>query len=566
MIAGFASLIITLGVIVLVIRRIAVGRRGGIDFADEVKDFFQYLLLLILILIVNSGLSGLVGYISESDKRLIANEDLLARDSAFVVVATPLLVAVALWTHRTLDRDEESRESFALLLYLALIQVIAFANFASNAYRWILEIADGGSIITSDSGSAIIWLSTLFFHYGMSKNRLTESRIQLPFLLLSGISLVVGIFGVARIIRGLMVEFLPFAETLVSTSGADELTRGLILALIAVPTWYSYWIIDQARANASQLWNIYLLIVGVGASFISALVSISIIFYDALVWFLGDASTNASWIHFDRVPGATGALIATILVFLYHSRVLQKHHDSEEGEIGRIYRYLLSAIGLGTSAVGAVTLVVSLVESFIKDDLLVGRSPRNALLLAITLLLVGLPLWQILWKQINDRIAFDRSVELSSIARKVYLFTLVGVSAIAAVVSILTITVQIFQGLFGGDIGGATVREISYAISIFAVGLIGGLTHLRIIQKERGESRPSSRTHKSLLLIGPADRSLARELERSTGARVEIVESLDGYATAWDREKVLALLKENQNPNLALIAESGQIKAIPIKR
>ncbi|MGA0866064.1 MAG: DUF5671 domain-containing protein [Candidatus Nanopelagicaceae bacterium] len=566
MIAGFASLIITLGIIVLVIRRIAVGRRGGVDFADEVKDFFQYLLLLILILIVNSGLSGLIGYVSDSGKRLIANEDLLARDSAFVVVATPLLVAVAFWTHRTLERDEQSRESFALLLYLALIQVIAFANFATSAYRWILEIADGGSIITNDSGSAIIWLSTLFFHYGMSKNRLSESRIQLPFLLLSGISLVVGIFGIARIIRGLMVEFLPFAETIVSTSAGDEITRGLILCLIAIPTWYSFWIIDQARTSTSQLWNIYLLIVGVGASLVAVITSISIAFYDTLVWFFGDANTNASWIHFDRIPGATGALIATILAFSYHSRILGQHHDSEEGEIGRIYRYLLSAIGLGTSAIGGVTLVVSLVESFIKDDLLVGRSPRNALLLAITLFLAGLPLWQLTWKRINDRIASDRSVELNSIARKVYLFTVVGVSAIAAVVSILTITVQIFQGLFGGDIGGGTVREISYAISIFAVGMIGGLTHLRIIQKERAESRPRTRSHKSLLLIGPADRSLARELERSTGARVEIVESLDGFDTTWDREKVLALLRENQKPELALIAESGEIKAIPIKR
>ena len=566
MIASFASLIITLGVIVLVIRRIAVGRRGGVDFADEVKDFFQYLLLLILILIVNSGLSGLIGFVADSEKRLIGNEDVLARDSAFVVVATPLLVAVSLWTHRTLERDEDSRESFALLLYLSLIQVIAFGNFAISAYRWILEITDGGSLITNDSGSAIIWLATLFFHYGMSKNRLSESRIQLPFLLLSGISLVVGVFGIARIIRGLMVEFLPFAETIVSTSGADELTRGLILTLIAVPTWYSYWIIDQARATASQIWNIYLLIVGVGASLVAALTSISIIFYDTLVWFLGDTNTNASWIHFDRVPGATGALLATLITFSYHSRVLREHHDSEEGEIGRIYRYLLAAIGLGTSAIGAVTLVVSLVESLVRDDLLVGRSPRNALLLAITLLLVGLPLWQIVWRQINHRISTHRVAEISSIARKVYLFTVVGVSAIAAVVSILTITVQIFQGLFGGDFGGATVREISYAISIFAVGLIGGLSHLRIIQRERKETGPSTRTHKSLLLIGPADRAFARELERSTGARVEIVESLDGYATSWDREKVLSLLRENQKPDLALIAESGEITAIPIKR
>jgi hypothetical protein len=67
-------------------------------------------------------------------------------------------------------------------------------------------------------------------------------------------------------------------------------------------------------------------------------------------------------------------------------------------------------------------------------------------------------------------------------------------------------------------------------------------------------------------MIGPADKPLARELERSTGARVEIVESLDGLATVWDREKVRLLLAANKEAELALIADSGQIKAIPIKR
>jgi Domain of unknown function (DUF5671) len=566
MIFGLASLIITLGAIILVVRRIAVGRRGGIDFADEVKDFFQYLLLLILIAIVNTGLSGLIGYVASSDKRLIANQDLLAQNSAFVVVATPLLVAVALWTNRTLERDEDSRESFALLLYLSAIQIIAFGFFATNTYRWILEAIDGGSIITSDTGSALVWLVTLVLHYSMSKNRLSESRIQIPFLLLSAISLVITIVAAARIIRALMIEFLPFAETIIATTGTNELTRGLILALIAIPTWYFYWLIDQSRAETNQLWNIYVMIVGVGGSLIAALVGLSIIFYDTLVWFLGDASTNAGWIHFDRAPGATGALVGTVIAFVYHSRVLQLHRDAEEGEIGRIYRYLLSGIGLGTSAVGAVTFVVSIVESLIQDDLLVGRSPRNALLLAVTLLLSGLPLWQIMWQRINHRISIDKTHELSSIARKVYLFTVVGVSAIAAVVSILTITVQIFQGLFGGDLGGATVREISYAISIFAVGVGGGLWHLRIIRSEREFTGPRVRTHRRLLLVGPADKSFVRELERSTGARIDFVESMDGVGTTWDREKVARLLEETKNTDLALIAESGQITAIPLKR
>jgi MFS family permease len=221
---------------------------------------------------------------------------------------------------------------------------------------------------------------------------------------------------------------------------------------------------------------------------------------------------------------------------------------------------------LATSAIGAVTFVVSIVETLIQDDLLVGRSARNALLLAITLLIVGLPVWQLLWRRIYRHIEQDREREISAISRKVYLFTVIGISAIAAVVSTLTFTVQIFQGLFGGDIGGSTWRETSYAISILVVGILVGLFHLRVFRHERAEAGPKSKTHKFLLMIGPADKSLARELERSTGARVEIVESLDGLATRWDREKVQQLLMENQEAEIALIADAGQIKAIPIKR
>ena len=566
MIAGLASLIITLGAIILVIRRIAVGRRGGIDFADEVKDFFQYLLLLILIIIVNTGLSGLISYALGSDKRLIANQDLLARDSAFVVVAAPLLVAVSLWTRRTLERDPDSRESFALLLYLSAIQIIAFASFATSTYSYLLEFAEDGTILGQDIGTALLWLVTLVFHYRMTKNRLEPLRAQLPFLLISAISLVVTIVATTRIIRALMVEFLPFAETILTTAGPNEISRGLILGIIAVPTWYFYWLVNQSHSQPSQLWNIYLLIVGVGASLVAALVSASIVFYDVLVWFFGDPNTDAAWVHFDGVPSAVGALLGTLLSFTYHSRLLQGHHDAEEGEIGRIYRYLLAAIGLVTAAVGAVTLVVSIVESFIEENLIVGRSPQNAMLLGLTLLAVGLPVWLAMWRKISQLVATDGAHELGSISRKVYLFTIVGVSGIAAVASILTITVQIFQRIFGSDQGGTSLRDMSYAISILLVGIVIGISHLQIIRHERSFVAPREKSHKFLLLIGPADKGLARELERTTGARVEFLESLDGLATEWDREKIASLLESNKEAEIALIADSGQIRAIPIKR
>lgn len=565
MIAGFTSLIITLGVIVLVIRRIAVGRRSGVDFADEVKDFFQYLILLILIVIVNTGLSGLFAYAFGADKRLIANQDLLARNSAYVVVATPLLIALSLWTKRTLERDEDSRKSFALLLYLTLVQIISFGVFATAGYNWLLELVERRSLMGEDFGSVLIWLATLVFHYRMSQERLGERR-QLPFLFLSGIALILTIVATARLIRGLMIELLPFAETLLTTAGPNELVRALILTLIALPTWYFYWLRNEAQAEATQLWNIYLLIIGIAGSLVTAIVSVSIIFYDILVWFLGDTSTNAAWIHFDGLPAATGALVGGLLSFAYHSRILGIHHDAEEGEIGRIYRYLLSAIGIVTTAVGAVTLMVSIVESLIQESQLVGRSPRNALLLAITLLVAGFPLWRVLWTQIKERISANHTLELSSISRKVYLFTLVGVSAIAIVVSTLTIAVQIFQGLFGGDLGDSTLRETSYAISILIVGIMAGIFHLRIIQNERGSRQVSKRSHRYLLLIGPRDHLLERELARSTGARVEMIASHDGMPSDWDRGEIERILTEHPDQELALIADTGKVRAIPIQR
>ncbi|MFM2126809.1 MAG: hypothetical protein RL287_287 [Actinomycetota bacterium] len=57
MIFGIISLLITFTVPLLIIRWFIIRRSARRDFGDEIREIFQYLATLVLLVIVNTGLS-----------------------------------------------------------------------------------------------------------------------------------------------------------------------------------------------------------------------------------------------------------------------------------------------------------------------------------------------------------------------------------------------------------------------------------------------------------------------------------------------------------------------------
>ena len=566
MIFGLVSLLITFTVPLLIIRWFIIRRSARRDFGDEVREIFQYLATLVLLVVVNTGLSGLLANLFPAPDRLVTDENLMARNTAFIVVGAPLLLLLTRWNRRSLSAQKEENDSFALQLYFVIAPVTALIVTAVNAYQFVITSLTDKSVDGQGLATALVWSLTLALHYRLARNLLSSERRQPSFLLASAISLVLLVVGLARIIASVTTTLLPFSENTLVTTGPSQLVRGTTLFAIGAIIWIAYWLFGEREGEGSSLWSAYLLLVGIFAPLVTMLVSASVIFYQLLVWYLGDPKESSFWTHLSDVPAATGALLSAGIAFTYHQITLRFEHDEKRSEVSRIYEYLLSAGGLATSAIAISIGLVSIVESFTSQVQVLGSSAINTALLALTLFVVGLPLWLLFWRRITARVKASPDVELGSPTRRIYLILVLGVSGIGAIAALLTLVVRLFEGLFNSDLGTATFREVAYPLSIVITTAFVATYHINVFRHDRARAPRPSLGLKYLLLIGPQDAELKRLLERETGARIDFVRLADGFEGTWSAERVRSLIAANDYPELALIHDSNDYRAIPIKR
>jgi MFS family permease len=556
MIFGIISLLITFTVPLLVIRWFIIRRSARRDFGEEIREIFQYLATLVLLVVVNTGLSGLLANLFPAPDRLVTD----------VIVGAPLLLLLTRWDRKALSKDKEENEGFALQLYFVIAPITALIITSVNAYQCVITSLTDDALDGQGFATAAIWLLTLAIHYRLAKSIFTPERRQPAFLLASAISLVLLVIGLARIIASVITTLLPFSENTLVTSGPSELLRGTTLLSISIFLWSAFWFFGERAGDEGSLRSAYLLLIGIFAPLVAMLVGASIVFYQLLLWYLGDPKENSFWIHLSDIPAATGTLLSSGIAFTYHQVTLRLEHSKKRSEVNRIYEYLLSAGGLVTSAIAVSMGLVSIVESFTSQVQVLGSSATNTALLALTLFLVGVPLWIFFRRRISNRVKQEVEVELGSSTRRVYLILILGASGIGSIAALLTTVVRLFEGFFNADFGTATVRELAYPLSILLTALLVARYHLNIFRQDRLRLPKPAAGLKYLLLIGPQDLMLKKALERETGARVDFVRLADGFEGSWSQERVKTLISSNEHPELALIHDSAEYRVIPIKR
>jgi len=564
-IVGFLSTFIFIAAIFLLLRRAVVGRTSRRETGQEIRSFFQYGLLLAITIVVLVGASGLLGRIIDPPDILIRDQAELARNTAFLVVGLPLFYGIMRWSNRSLATDPGESTSFAFISYLTLINIISLAFTLNQSYELLVSLFTPEVFNGNNLSGALIWGGSLAFHLRKSKKLLAAKNLQTQFLLSSAITLVISLVGIAQIIRGVIRPLFPEISKNPLLLGPNPITRGLILFLIAAPLWYFYWIANELKSPQTPARSFYLLLGGVAGSLAATVISASILFYTTLVWFFGDPSTNLSGLHFEGAPVSVGAALVGLLSFAYHRAIIKHEQEQERSEIERIYEYLLSGIGLITAGVSILLFVVSALEALTQTSVIFGGGSINRLLSAITLIIVGGPLWSIMWHRIGISYESETSHEANSITRRIYLLLLFGIGGVAAVVSLLTITFQLFEGLFSSSLSGATLREMAYAIGILlTTGIIAGY-HFYVFRGDRTYQRSKVKGPGYLLLIGPATPGFERLVEKSTGAKVDLIERSDDAGGEWSLQRIKELIEERPGENLAIFLDSSGCFAIPIK-
>ena len=563
--------ILVVVLVVLAIRRAAT-QRGGTGAAPgdahAVRRFFQYLLLYGLLVVVGVGLTGLLGRLFEGGG-LAASETALARDLAFTVVGVPLLGAVAWWSRRRLAEDPTEARSLGWVFYATLASLTSLVQAMTGlneVLRWAAGLDD-----FSGRGLAglLVWGTSWGIHWWVDARITSPRHSGLHQLAGSLIGLVGTALGLGALVAAAFRALMGLDDAVLLVAGADPFREGVVTLLVGAPVWLVYWGLTAARRERDALWVSYVLLAGVGGGLVTAVVAATLGVYSVLVWLVGEPGSADAAEHFSSAPGSAAATLVGVLVWWYHRVVLTEAGVAGRTEVRRVYEYLMAGIGHGAAAAGVNTLLMALVEA-LTGTAYVGGEAVNTLLAAATLLAVGGPVWWLHWRLAQQAAREAPATELASPTRRIYLVLLFGVGGVASVVALLVGVYLLFQDLVEGTFGDETVRSMRVAIGVLVTTAAIAGYHGAVFRSDR-EHLPAAAAEEGhgpsyVLLIGPSDPQIAREVARLTRGRVQAWFRDGDGLPPWSLDEVRTSLASVTGDEVVVLSEPGGLRAFPVRR
>jgi hypothetical protein len=351
----------------------------------------------------------------------------------------------------------------------------------------------------------------------------------------------------------------------VSGNGIEDLLRPVMILAVGVPVWWWYWFRHARDGQRTPWWLAYTLLVGVMGGAITAIVGVGIMLFSVLEWLLGDVSSSAA-AHFDLIPGGIAALLIGGGAWAYHAHVLGDRDERSRGEVDRVYDYLLSAAGLFVAASGLVTLIAVALMGISATGSTVTRS-GDAVATALTLLLIGGPLWWRYWATIQRYRRSDRTAELHSIPRRIYILGLLGVAAIVGVVSLIVIVFIVVEDALDGTLGANTLDSTAIAIALLMTAGALAMYHLSVFREDREVTPdPKSYAVEDVLLISATDTPLPDAIRDRIGANVRSVAVAESGSTAKTLDEVIEALEDETHRQVLIIHDGeGQYDVMAIE-
>ena len=562
---------------VIVGRKVFSGRGQSRTGGFSIRRLFQYLLLFSVLVISAIGVSGLLGRALDSGRVIVESRTDLARNLTFTIVGVPILWGLSRWTRRSFAADPHERSSFGWNGYLAITSLAALATAMYGVRDFLMWAIGNDSYRGAPIARAVVWGGIWYFHWHLSRrtHHLEESRLHLLAGSLIGLGTVVT--GLSGVIGHSIEKLINWNTQVAVIERTNPIISSAIILAVGLPVWFLYWFRAARRMERDIYWYSYIFLAGIASGFIATVVSSSIVIYDVLVWFFGDVGGKSGTQFFYSASGAIGSGITATAVWLYHREVLEATELSREGtrqrtELRRIYEYIVSGVSLIATAVGLLMIIVAVIESITPKELVVSTSQSNTLIVAVTLLIVGAPIWWYFWNRIERNVAVDAS-ELVSMTRRIFLFMLFGVAGIAAIASILTGVFLFMDDLLNGSIAMETLRRARFAIAILLTNGAISWYHWSLYRSERHMYPQRAVSERHIVLVGPADGEIARELKSRIGGSVELWISPDGSQAAefgledqWNIEKLIDVIEQSPADEIMVLNEKRKLRAIPISR
>ena len=558
-------LLVVLGIVVLIVRLIDGRDRTTTDGEGiAARRMFRYLMMLLTLVLSCVGLAGLVDAAATSAQQITTDTGAVALSVAFVVVAAPAFIALAMFTRRRLSDDPAEVRSPGWALYLTLVLFGSLVTTVTLLITLIGDLLVGDGLDRTALVNVVIWGGVWAVHWWVAEREGYEPNLRIEHLMGSFVGLVVllsaGTVAAANVLVELydtVVDIAPLGPT------AEQIVRPLVAFAVGAVVWGWYWLRTTVHDKRTGLWNAYVLLAGVLSGVLLVVAGLGTALFRLLEWILADPSGTAAQ-HFEVVPAALGVVASGVATWVYHRRVLDGDTARDRTEVDRVYDYLLSGAGLVVAAGGLATLLTYALWAIAGSE--ITGSDRGVIAVALTLLAVGGPLWGIYWSRAQRERVRHGADEAQSTTRRTYLFIVLGVSGLVALVNLIVLVYLIVQAILDGTGGAEVLDAVAVPISLLTSTGAVAWYHFTVVRHDRAEVPeevvPAVR---EVILVAADGEELANAIAKA-GFRVRRFPAAAPAAEAASIDEVLTVLSGETHETVMVVerAEDGGFEVIPL--
>jgi hypothetical protein len=519
----------------------------------SIRRLYFYLVAFISIEVVVWGVVGLLRSIV--DDVISGGEDSLALSLASILVSVPIFLIHWLWAQRAAARDGEEKTAtlravfFYAILLATLIPVVQ--NLLSFVDRALIQgtglevtrafsafreqtLADNLiAIIMNGIVAAYFWniLRGEWATLPEKENFADVRRLYRYIWMLYGLLLTV--FGAQQILRFLL--YIP--GDILGELGREVVVNGTALVVVGTPVWVYSWrliqdsLVDPAEMGSSlRLGILYLLALG---GVITVITAASIVVNAVLTWLLG-----ADWTFPDFIQQISGPISIGVplgLVWAYYGHWLNRHIEAvgdrvRQAGMKRLYHYILAFIGLAVAFIGTTSLFRFIIDMVTGSGILLNDAMRGTLATALSSLLVGVPLWLVMWRPMQAEALAQGEMgdhARRSVLRKTYLYLALFASVIGGMATAVGLVYQLIRVVLGSDSGSNFVNDVlnlTQLLFLFGVVLMYHLNVLRTDGEATADSLAEKQRGYSVLIVDSGNGFVesVRAALQKVGSKVQV--------------------------------------------
>jgi hypothetical protein len=589
----------TVAAVVFLVRRR--GRQEGDPGIGTLKRLYYYGLSFVALGVTAAGVVLLIDFVLDS----IFGPPALTRGQAQLALALALtLVGAPIWflhwrlALKSVQQSAVEAQALSRQVYMYLVLGITAALFASGTVSLLRWLLGSGSFDGLYVAFPLVWGAVWTYHWSLQDlaGPRTEEGASLRRLYVyfaSLYSLVMLVTGAGVVLWRFLREayealfttqlLLPVTVGFWDSVWTDTTRTGLAIALVGLGIWWWHWQ-RVARGDAdSALRQVYLHLLAVLGGAVTVVVSLSMLLFAVLQWFIGEPGSATAAAHFRGFPGIIAALLPGAAVWGYHWAVVRQ----ESGLAGsrwqaarRVYRYLAAALGLATLSVGLVLLLVvalGLVVPVPGTQLLDAQWWRNPLVLGITLLVVGGPIWAYHWFGAQREATAGTPQERGVLSRRVFIYGVFGIATLLVLGNLSALLFMFFRDLLEAQLSLQLLDDAKWSIGTLIMAAAISVYHWLVLQEDRRampETPPApagvSPVRKEMIALAsePAQ-DLVRRLESQLGTSIRVWRRLDGTEAPGLTDAQLGAVRqqvvEAAGDRVLLIIDGNGVRAIPYR-